>query len=80
MSFGIIISNQNNAEVCYMDTDSLIVHIQTKDAYIVIADDLKKRFDTSNEKIETPLLKDKKSDLIGERQIMWKTYYRTCRT
>ena len=50
-----------------MDTDSLIVHIQTKDVYIVIADDLKKRFDTSNEKIETPLLKDKKRDLIGER-------------
>ena len=67
MSFGIIISNQNNAEVCYMDTDSLIVHTQTKDVYIVIADDLKKRFDTSNEKIGTPLLKDKKSDLIGER-------------
>ena len=67
MSFGIIISNQNNAEVCYMDTDSLIVHIQTKDVYKVIADDLKKRFDTSNEEIETPLLKDKKSDLIDER-------------
>ena len=24
---------QNNAKLCYMDTDSFIIHIQTKDVY-----------------------------------------------
>ena len=40
-----------------MDIDSLIVHIKTKDVYKVIADDVKKRSDTSNDKIEGPLVK-----------------------
>ena len=59
VNFGIIIANQNNAKVCYMDIDSLIVHIKTKDVYKVIADDVKKRSDTSNDKIEGPLVKGK---------------------
>ena len=31
-----------------MDTDSFIVHIKTKDVYKDIANNLEKRFDTSN--------------------------------
>ena len=34
---------QNNAKLCYMDTDSFIIHIKTEDFYKDIADDFKKR-------------------------------------
>ena len=33
---------QNNAKLCYMDTDSFIIHIKTEDFYNDIADDVKK--------------------------------------
>ena len=33
--------------LCYMDTDSFIIHIQTEDFYKDIADDVNKWFDTS---------------------------------
>ena len=39
---------QNNAKLCYMDTDSFIIHIKTEDFYKDIADDVKKRYDTSD--------------------------------
>ena len=39
---------QNNAKLCYMDTDSFIIHFKTEDVYKDIADDDKKQFDTSN--------------------------------
>ena len=35
-------------QLCYMDTDSLIYRIGTEDFYTDIADDVEKRFDTSN--------------------------------
>ena len=41
--------NQNmvkKAKLCYMDTDSFIIHIKTKGFYKDIADDVEKRFDT----------------------------------
>ena len=34
-------------KLCYMDTDSLVYHIKTKDFYADIADDVQTRFDTS---------------------------------
>ena len=37
---------QNNENLCYMDTDSFIIHIKTEDVYEDIADDVEKRFDT----------------------------------
>ena len=46
---------QNNAILCYMDTDSLIIHIKTEDVYEDIADDVGKRFDTSIYEINRPL-------------------------
>ena len=34
---------QNNAELCYMDTDSFIIHIKTEDFFKDIADNVKKK-------------------------------------
>ena len=43
---------QNNAKLCYMDTDSLIIHIKTEDVYEDIANDAEKRFDTSTYEVD----------------------------
>ena len=40
--------HQGNAKLCYMDTDSFIIHIKTNDFYEDIANDVKKWFDTPN--------------------------------
>ena len=37
---------QDNAKLCYMDTDSFIINIKTEDFYEYIADDVEKRFNT----------------------------------
>ena len=39
---------QDKEELCYMETDSNVIYIKTKDFYRDIADDFKKWFDTSN--------------------------------
>ena len=39
---------QDKEELCYMETDSNVIYIKTKDFYRDIADDVKKWFDTSN--------------------------------
>ena len=38
----------NDVKLCYMDTDSFIMSIKTNDFYKDIANDVEKRFDTSN--------------------------------
>ena len=38
----------NNVKLCYIDTDSFIINIKTEDFYEDIANDVEKRFDTSN--------------------------------
>ena len=38
----------SRANLCYMDTDSFVINIKTKDFYKDIAMDVKERFDTSN--------------------------------
>ena len=60
---------QDNAELCYMDTDSFIINIKTKDFYEDIANDVEKRFDTSNYEVNRSLStgKNKKSDSTDER-------------
>ena len=45
----------NNVKLCYMDTDSFIMHIKTKDFYKDIANYFEKRFDTSNYEVNRPL-------------------------
>ena len=55
----------DNAKVCYMDTDSLIVHVKTDDICKDIAEDIETRFFTSNFEISRPLPKGKNKVLIG---------------
>ena len=50
---------RDNAKLCYMDTDSFIIHIKTEDLYEYIANDAEKRFDTSNYEVNRPLPKGK---------------------
>ena len=38
----------NNAKLCYTDTDSFIIHIKNEEFYKDISDDVEKRFGTSN--------------------------------
>ena len=38
----------DNVKLCYMDTDSFIMHIKTENFYKDIVNDVEKRFDTSN--------------------------------
>ena len=56
---------QDKAELCYIDTDSFIIHIKTEDFYEDIAKDVEKWFDTSNydenDKRSLPIGKNKKA-------------------
>ena len=56
---------QDNAKLCYMDTDSFIIHIKTEDFYKDIANDVEKRFDTSSCEVNRPLPKGKNKKVIG---------------
>ena len=58
---------QQNAKLCYMDTDSFIIRIKTEDIYKDIGNDVEKRFDTSNSnsEINRPLPKGKNKKVIG---------------
>ena len=55
----------DNVKLCYMDTDSFIMHIKTEDFYKDIADDAEKRFDTSNYETNRPLPITKNKKVIG---------------
>ena len=52
-------------KLCYMDTDSLIMNIKTKEFYKDIAQDVEERFDTSNYDVDRPLPKGKNKKVIG---------------
>ena len=52
-------------KLCYMDSDSLIMNIKTKDFYKDIAQDVEERFDTSNYDVDRPLPKGKNKKAIG---------------
>ena len=45
-----------NAKLCYMDSDSFIVHVKTR-YFIDIAEDVEIRFDTSNFELDHSLQK-----------------------
>ena len=55
----------DNVKLCYMDTDSFIMYIKTEDFYKAFADDVEKRFDTSNYKVDRPLPTGKNKKVIG---------------
>ena len=49
-----------NAKLCYVDTDSFIVHVKIDDIYKGIAEDMETRFETSKFEVDRPLPKGKK--------------------
>ena len=55
----------DNVKLCYMDTDSFIMRIKTKDFYKDIADDVEKIFDTSNYECDRLLPTGKNKKVIG---------------
>ena len=54
----------DNVKLCYMDTDSFIMNIKTEDLCKVIANDVEKRFDTSNYECDRPLPTGKNNKVI----------------
>ena len=55
----------DNLKLSYMDTDSFIMHIKTEDFYKDIANDVEKRFDTSNYEVNRPLPIGKNKKVVG---------------
>ena len=64
----------DNVRLCYMDTDSFVMHIKTNDFYKDVANDVENRFDTSNYEVNTsetsalarrPLPTEKNKKIIG---------------
>ena len=55
----------NDVKLCYMDTDSFIMSIKTNDFYKDIANDVEKRFDTSNYEVNRALQTRKNKKVIG---------------
>ena len=55
----------DNVKLCYRDTDSFIMHIKTEDFYKDIANDVEKRFDTSNYEVDRPLPTGKNKKVTG---------------
>ena len=54
----------DNIKLCYMDTDSFVMNIKTEDFYKDIANDIEKRFDTSNYEVNRPLPTGKNKKVI----------------
>ena len=59
--------DSDRLQLCYMDTDSLVYHIKTKDFYAGISNDVEERFDRSgyNKENAKPLPVGKKKKVIG---------------
>ena len=55
----------DNVKLCHMDTDSFLMNIKTRDFYKAIANDVEKRFDTSNYECDRPLSTGKNKKVIG---------------
>ena len=55
----------DSVKLCYMDTDSFIMNIKTEDFYKDTANDVEKRFDTSNFEVDRPLPTGKNKKVIG---------------
>ena len=55
----------DNVRLCYMNTDSFVMHIKTNDFYKDISHDVYNRFDTSNYGINGPLPIGKNKKVIG---------------
>ena len=55
----------DKVKLCYMDTDSFIMNIKIEDFYKDMANDVEKRFDTSNYECDRPLPTGKNKKVIG---------------
>ena len=55
----------DNVKLCYMDTDSFIMHIKTEHFDKDIANYVEKRFDSSNYEVNRPLPTGKNKKLLG---------------
>ena len=55
----------DNVKLCYTDTDSFIMNIKTEEFYTDIANDVEKRFDTSNYEVDRSLPTGKNKKVIG---------------
>ena len=55
----------DNVKLCYMDTNIFTMNINTEDFYKDIANDVEKRFDTSNYECDRPLPTGKNKKVIG---------------
>ena len=55
---------QENAKLCYIDKDSFILYIKSEDVYEDIADNVEKKFDTSDYKVNRPLSQGKNEKVI----------------
>ena len=55
----------NRIRLCYMDTDSFIMHIKAEDFYEDIAKDVEKKYDTLNYTVEGPLPMGMSKKVIG---------------
>ena len=55
---------EENAKLCYMDTDSFIVHVKTDDIYKDIVEDAETRFGTSNYELNRLLPKGNNKKVI----------------
>ena len=55
----------DNVKLCYMDTDSFIMNIKVEDFCKEVANDVEKRFDTSNYERDRPLPTGKNKKVIG---------------
>ena len=55
----------NRVRLCYMDTDSFVINIKTKDFYKDITENIKERFDTSNYIYERPLPTGVNKKVVG---------------
>ena len=58
----------NDVKLCYMDTDSFIMNIKTEDFHEDIANNVEKRFNTSNYEVNRPLPTEKNKKVIGLRE------------
>ena len=55
----------NTVKLCYIDTDSFVMNIKMNDFFKDIANDVEKRFDTSNYECNRPLPTGKNKKVIG---------------
>ena len=56
----------DNVKLCYMDTDSFLMHIKIKDFYEDVAHDVEERFDTSGYIVDRPLPMGKDKKELGK--------------